>query len=199
MTGAEPPVSPTSTPTDRPASPFTGLAPADRRRVLLRFLIRAVASTAALIALYYAVPLKDFHGAVSVVLLIAALLGVAAIVAWQVSAIFRADYPGLQAIQALAIVIPLFLLLFSASYYVMAYQAHDSFSETLTRTEALYFTVTTFSTVGYGDIVPKTDNARIIVMIQMICDLAIIGFGVKVLIGAVETRRRGTSSGGGEP
>ena len=154
-------------------------------------------STAALIALYYVIPLKDLSGALSVFAFIAALVGVVVIVVWQVQAIFRADYPGLQAVEALATVIPLFLLVFSASYYLMAYHTTGSFSQPLDRTEALYFTVTTFSTVGYGDIVPKGDTARVVVMIQMIADLAIIGFGVKVLAGAVETRRRETSQGSG--
>jgi hypothetical protein len=152
-------------------------------------------SSAALITLYYVIPLRDFNGALTVIAVIASLVGVVAIVVWQVQAIFRADYPGLQAVEALATVIPLFLLVFSATYYLMAYNTHGSFSQPLTRTEALYFTVTTFSTVGYGDITPTTDTARVVVMFQMIADLAIIGFGVKLLFGAVETRRRETGRG----
>jgi hypothetical protein len=179
----------------RPAPALKELSRAERRRVVFWFLVRAALSTAALIALYYLIPLRDLHGAVTVVVFIAALVGVVVIVAWQVQAIFRADYPGLQAIEALATVIPLFLLVFSASYYLMAYHAHGSFSQPLTRTEALYFTVTTFSTVGYGDITPTTDTARVVVMIQMMADLAIIGFGVKLLVGAVETRRRESREG----
>jgi hypothetical protein len=154
--------------------------------------VRAALSTAGLVTLYYLIPLRDLHGALSVIAVVAALVGVIGIVVWQVHAIFRADYPGLQAVEALATVIPLFLLVFSATYYLMAYHTHGSFSQPLSRTEALYFTVTTFSTVGYGDITPTTDTARIVVMFQMIADLAIIGFGVKILVGAVETRRRET-------
>jgi hypothetical protein len=169
-----------------------------RRRVVFRFLARAVASTVALITLYYVMPLQELNSALSVVFFVAALAGVVVIVFWQVRAIFHADYPGLQAIEALATIIPLFLLVFAASYYLMAFHAPASFNQPLTRTEALYFTVTTFSTVGYGDIVPKTDTARVVVMIQMIADLAIIGFGVKVLVGAVQSRRRANSLGGGQ-
>jgi hypothetical protein len=33
----------------------------------------------------------------------------------------------------------------------------------LTRTDALYFTVTVFSTVGFGDITAKTETARLVV------------------------------------
>ena len=49
--------------------------------------------------------------------------------------------------------------------------------EDLSRTDALYFTVTVFSTVGFGDISPTSESARLVVSGQMILDLFILGFG----------------------
>ena len=62
----------------------------------------------------------------------------------------------------------------------------------LDHTEALYFTVTIFSTVGFGDIVPKVDVARLVVMVQMIADLAFIAIVVRLIFGAASraTSRR---------
>jgi hypothetical protein len=37
---------------------------------------------------------------------------------------------------------------------------------------AMYFTVTVFSTVGFGDITAKTDLARTLVTVQMLVNLA---------------------------
>ncbi len=42
-----------------------------------------------------------------------------------------------------------------------------TFSEPLTKSGSLYFTVTVFSTVGFGDITPVTDTARLIVSVQI--------------------------------
>jgi hypothetical protein len=75
-------------------------------------------------------------------------------------------------------------------YFLLEFHGHRSFSQPLTRTDALYFTVTTFSTTGYGDITAKSQTARLLVTFQMLADLVVLGFGVKVLLGAVQTGRR---------
>ena len=64
------------------------------------------------------------------------------------------DRPGqrasVRAIVALASTVPLFLLLFASVYVTMAQASPANFStHQLTRTDGLYFTVTTFATVGY--------------------------------------------------
>jgi voltage-gated potassium channel len=41
-----------------------------------------------------------------------------------------------------------------------------------------------FSTVGFGDITPGTDLARIMVSVQMLLDLVIIGVVVRLLLNA---------------
>ena len=43
-----------------------------------------------------------------------------------------------------------------------------SFTEPLTRADALYFTVTVFSTVGFGDITAKSETARVVLIVQML-------------------------------
>jgi voltage-gated potassium channel len=71
-----------------------------------------------------------------------------------------------------------------------------NFSQPLTRTDALYFTVTVFSTVDFGDIVPRSEEARIVLMIQMLGDLALLGAGARILLEAVRRgRQRRTDPG----
>ena len=53
----------------------------------------------------------------------------------------------------------------------------SNFSQPLSRTDAIYFTVTVFATVGFGDITAKTEAARLVVTGQMITDLIAIGLG----------------------
>jgi hypothetical protein len=73
----------------------------------------------------------------------------------------------------------------------MQVQNHAAFSQGMTRLDSLYFTVTVFATVGFGDISPVSQAARIVVMIQMIGDFALIGVGVRILVGAVEAGLQG--------
>jgi hypothetical protein len=56
----------------------------------------------------------------------------------------------------------------------------------------LYFAVTVFSTVGFGDIAAWSQPARIVVMIQILADLIYIGLLVRALFGAAQigTSRR---------
>ncbi len=92
---------------------------------------------------------------------------------------------------ALASTVPLFVLLFASVYFVMAQASPANFgTHQLTRTDALYFTVTVFSTVGFGDITPVSQGARLVVTAQMLLDLLVLGLGIRVFVGAVQLGRR---------
>jgi voltage-gated potassium channel len=163
-----------------------------RRRVrrVVATLLRALASTAGLVALYYLVPLDPSSVGVTVGQLVVGLLGLVALVVFQVRSIVKATYPALRAVGALATSVPLFLLLFAGTYYVMGAISEANFSEPLTRTDALYFTVTVFATVGFGDITATSEGARIVVMGQMIAGVVIIGLGARVIVDAVKRGQR---------
>jgi voltage-gated potassium channel len=170
---------------------------APRRRVL-RSLLRATLTSTVLVALYYRLPLTSALEASTAALLLAGLAVFAGVITWQVRAILRSDYPGLRAIEALAAAIPLFLLVFAAAYVKLADAQPSAFSEPLSRTDALYFTVTVFSTVGFGDIAPVATPARVVTMVQMLGDLVVVGLVLRVMLGAVKEgrERRAADSGG---
>jgi len=94
-----------------------------------------------------------------------------------------------QAIEGLAFAVPLFLLLFATGYYVLASVTPGAFTELVNRTDALYFTVTVFSTVGFGDIAPVTQPARVAVLVQMVADLLVLGVLLRAVTGAVQSGR----------
>ncbi|MFJ9863398.1 potassium channel family protein [Streptomyces sp. NPDC101165] len=151
--------------------------------------LRVVGSVAALVALYYLLPLDRFATATSVTVLLVGLAVFVVLIVGQVRSILRAPHPGMRAVETLARSIPFFLLLFAATYVTLAAQSSGSFGGYLSHTESLYFTVTVFSTVGFGDITPKSDVARLVVTVQMLTDLIIFGLAIKVVVGAVHRGR----------
>ena len=119
------------------------------------------------------------------------LIVLTAMTVYQVRAVINASYPAIRAIEALATTAPLFLLLFAATYFLMAQADLSNFNvHSLTRTDALYFTVTVFATVGFGDIVATTQLARLLVTVQMILDLGVLGLGLRVFLGAGQRGRQ---------
>jgi voltage-gated potassium channel len=167
--------------------------------MIVRGVLRTVGSIAVLVALYYLLPLTQSSAGVAITILVIGLVVFIGLVAAQVRAIIGHPFPGLRAIEALATSVPLFLLLFASSYVVMAKMSASNFGERLTHTDGLYFTVTVFSTVGFGDITPKSQAARLVVTGQIIADLVILGLAIKVIVGAVSRRRQPTVTGGAPP
>jgi voltage-gated potassium channel len=168
------------------------------RRLVVLALLRALLTSALLVVLYYTLPLTGALTASATALLLIGLPAFAAVITWQVRAIMGSEYPALRAVEALAAAIPLLLLVFAAAYVRLADAHPQAFSEPLGRTDALYFTVTVFSTVGFGDITPRTDLARVMTMVQMLGDLVVLGLVLRVMLGAVKTgwQRRAAGSAG---
>ena len=169
------------------------------RRQVVRALLRASVTATALVVLYFTLPLTGSLDGSAALLLALGLLAFAGIVTWQVRAVLRSPYPGLRAIEALAFAIPLFLLVFAVAYVLMAEADAGAFSEPLSRTDALYFALTVFSTVGFGDITPRTDPARVVTMVQMLGDLLVVGLVLRLMVGAVKTGRQRRAASAGFP
>jgi len=159
-----------------------------RRRwwLIVRGLLRAFATATLMVALYYVLPLDRRSDAYLIFELMLAMALFVLVSVWQVRAIIRSTYPGIRGIQALAVITPLFLLLFAATYFIMSRDDPETFTERLSRSDALYFTVTIFATVGFGDITPQQETARLLVTAQMLLDLVILGLGIQVILGAVK-------------
>ena len=171
-------------------APIESLTAAERRRLVAIGLLRALAATVMVVAAYYLLPLDKLAGISLGIALAVGLLALTAVVAHQVRAIIRHRHSGIRAIEALAITVPVFLLLFAATYFMMEQSNPDNFNvDSFTRTDSLYFTVTVFATVGFGDITATSQVARVAVIAQMILDLLVLGLVVKVFVGAVETGR----------
>jgi voltage-gated potassium channel len=152
-------------------------------------LLESLLSVALLVTAYFVLPLDGPLDGDGIGWLVAGLLIFGVTVGWQIRAIFEAKYPVLQAIRALAIAIPLFLLIFSALYFELGRSHSRVFNEPLSKVDAIYFTVTVFATVGFGDIVPLTQTARVVVTLQMLGDLVVLGVLLRAIISAARATR----------
>jgi hypothetical protein len=160
--------------------------PSARRRWLVFWaVLRGVLGAVVLVVLYYVLPLDEPWNGDTAVRILIGLVVFAGLMVWQVRAIAGSRYPGVKAFEALGLILPFYLLLFASTYFVMERASAANFTQPLTRTDALYFSVTVFSTVGFGDITAKSEAARVVLIVQMLGDLALLGAGARVLLGAV--------------
>jgi ACR3 family arsenite efflux pump ArsB len=171
------------------------------RRELLGTGLRATLSAGLLLGVYFLMPLGGRHSAHSLIrdVGVMARLGVAtavflSVLLFEIRGITKAKHPMLRAGVAMAVVIPLFLIFFAWIYLNMSGSDVHTFGGSMSHMKALYFTVTVFSTVGFGDITPKTDLAQLVVTVQMIADLAVIAIVVRLILGvasrSVDERRK---------
>ena len=164
-----------------------------RTRVAIKVIVQAVVAVVVLLTLYYVAPTSGSR--VGPVVCAIVFIGV---FAYELRAVVRDPLPVPRAALALAKLLPLFIVLFAWVYGAMSVRDPSTFSEPLTKTAALYFTVTVLSTVGFGDITPVTDAARLMVSVQMICDLVVIAIIVKLITGVAKHARAQRTTGAGD-
>lgn len=145
----------------RTAHPRTG------RRAARAWLVRAGVAIAVVVA-YFLLPLDHLgpqRPVLSWVLFALLLTVVAVLLLRQIRHVFL-DRPDSRPGVVISLLIVLSVHVFSATYYALAKQP-GQFSGLHTRLDALYFTVVTLATVGYGDITPRGQAARLVTVLQI--------------------------------
>ena len=179
---------------DGAAPRFDELPPHRRRQLLTIAAIRSFASVAVLVTAYFLLPFTRLLNGRLIAEFAAGVLLVILVLISQTVLTLRSGYPLLRSIEAMATSIPLFLVVFSTTHYLINVLNPGGYSEPMTRFDALYFTMSTFATVGFGDITAISVPARFVTLVQMIGGLILIGVVARVLIGAAR-RREGRTSG----
>lgn len=147
-------------------------------------LARMAIAVTALLTLYFVLPLQDrgnFAVRAGAVIVASTIFG--AIFVRQLRQIHKARYPVLRAVEAIGLVATVFIVAMASIHYGLAAATPSSYSEALSRLDALYFTVTTLATVGYGDITPTSEVTRSVTMVQMVLGIALLGAGIRALLG----------------
>jgi len=174
--------------------PIARLESRTRRRLITGAALRIGLTTGSLLVVYYVLPLENVGDFTALAYFLISTAVFVSALTWQVRSIVGAKYPGIRAVEAIGVALPLLVILFAIVYVSMAVADPANFSVQLSRSAGLYFTITVLSTVGFGDIVPRTDLARLVVSLQMLLDLVLIGVILKVIVGAARTgleRQRG--------
>jgi hypothetical protein len=165
----------------------------DRRRFAVVALLRAFLVASVLICAYFVMPMTTALALGGLLTLTGGLVVVIAVLVWHVRLILDAPYPAARAVSALVVTVSLFLVVFATVYYLMGLEDAHQWSEPLTRLDALYFTATVFSTVGFGDITAVSQTARAVTTIQMMVGLTLVGVVARVVVGAVQHNLRNQS------
>lgn len=176
---------------------FLSEHPRARGRVLARSGLRILAIVLGMLVLYAVVPIPGTSGAAALVGMVLGLVFFVVLVGWQLHTIVRAEHPVLRAVETVALALPVLVVIFAFTYLTISRADPQSFSEPLSRVDAMYFTVSTVSTVGLGDITPVSAGARVVVTFQMLFDLALLAGLVRLVILATRTglRRKGVERG----
>lgn len=156
----------------------------DRVRGRVQLLVAVIAA----ITLYYVLPF-DAHGVnttvkpIQVIVAVVVFLLLATLIARTVR--MQVVGGGREVrIQGLIFLVVLVVLFFSTLYVGMAGQ----FDGLASKTDALYFTVSTLGTVGFGDVHATGQAARIAVTTQMVFDLVYVAALVSVISGILRER-----------
>jgi len=138
-----------------------------------RSIFNHVALPLAILTFYFLVPTGDGRAALGGALgFVIAGLCIAAVLWVLVDEARRADRT-LRPMHLL-IAFELVWVTFSLVYYLIAINNPDQFVGLETRLDGLYFSLTTMSTVGYGDVSAHGQLARMVVTIQLAFNLAFV-------------------------
>ncbi len=163
------------------------VAPREQWRGVARILVLGVI----LSVLYVLMPLQTDLAWLGLIIGFAALLCIAPFAVKRAVTVSRSPFPMLAAAEAILMVVAMLIFGFSSVYLAINREV-DQFEGLDTRIDALYFTVTTLSTVGYGDVHATGQLARALVTVQILFDLSLLAVSVKLLLGAARQGRTNT-------
>lgn len=136
-----------------------------------------VASLVAVVVFYFAVPVDTAASTRRLVIGVSLALVAVGAMGWilvqESNRRLRTGGVGLRPLQLL-LLLEIVLVGFSLVYYMLATNSSGQMSGLHTRVDALYFAMTTMTTVGFGDIHAVGQRARVLVTLQMAFNLGFL-------------------------
>ncbi|MBL3665173.1 two pore domain potassium channel family protein [Streptomyces sp. M2CJ-2] len=146
----------------------SGHKPFTPRTSLWRWLAQAVGATL-MVTAYFLLPLDGLgpqRPALSWTFFVLALALIAALLLQQIVHVLL-NHPHARPGLVIPLLMCLAILVFATAYQALARQPGEMIGLS-TRLDALYFTLVTLATVGYGDITPHGQTARLVAMLQIL-------------------------------
>ena len=166
---------------------FTELPKSERIKILVGSIIRTILGFLAVIWALSLVPENPDASLWRPIAIVVVAFGVyATFFRRQIRKIENSRYPTVSSIEALILIATMFLAFFASIYVMMSASDPNSFTEPLTHFTAFYFALTVLATVGFGDITPVADGARLACMIQMAIDIVFIAAMIRVVSSAAQ-------------
>ncbi len=139
------------------------------------------------LVVYFVVPVdaKEEGLFVRLAVSLLALCLLTAGVVWQI--LLHVEQPE-RRVDGLLFALVVAVLAFALAFYRLAVAYPGQMSGMDTKIDALYFTMTTLLTVGYGDIYASGQVGRVLVMIAMVFNVAVIATAVTTLTSRVRQR-----------
>jgi hypothetical protein len=154
--------------------------------------VRTSVACVLLVVIYYLAPVEpDVPTGQAAIRVILSLLGTLA-VAWLVARQIRRQLGGDEQAPLAGLVLALVVavMFFALVDYTVAVEAPGEFVDLNTKTDAVYFALSTLATVGFGDVHAAGQGARLLVTIQMLFNLVVIAAGGSVLANQISERVR---------
>jgi len=166
---------------------FTELPKSERIKILVGSIIRTILGFLAVIWALSLVPENpDASLWRPIAIVVVAFAVYATFFRRQIRKIENSRYPTVSSLEALILIATMFLAFFASIYIMMSASDPKSFTEPLTHFTAFYFALTVLATVGFGDITPVADGARLACMIQMAIDIVFIAAMIRVVSSAAQ-------------
>lgn len=129
----------------------------------------AVLFVGSLVTVYFLLPLDGLgphRPVLSWTVFVLVLAAVAALILRQIHEVLT-DRPDTRPGLAIPVLMALSVLVFAGGYYVLSRHPGE-ITGLSTRVDALYFTLVTLATIGYGDITPHGQSARVVTVLQIL-------------------------------
>jgi voltage-gated potassium channel len=138
------------------------------------------------IGLYYLFPvplgITDYQRIIgSILVALAGILLLGWLVRLRIREFRESTRPRVVGLEGLINALLLLSVLFAGVYFALSH-VDGQVQGIVTKTDALYFSVTTLATVGYGDILATGQLARIVTIVQMLFDVVFVGGALSLVV-----------------